>query len=166
MAKSENLNSLAEELRLGLESFIFIDDNELECAEVRARCPEVLVLQIPRRSERIPRFLRNIWAFDSRPTSTEDSSRVEWYRTNTQRADFHARTLSLKDFIDGLQLRVDITAVKEDEIGRVSQLTFRTNQFNFTARQRSESEIRSLLRDTHRRCLVARVTDRFGHYGL
>src|SRR5262249_32599575 len=55
---------------------------------------------------------------------------------------------------------------KEEELGRVSQLTLRANKLNFTTRRRSESEIRHLLRDSRRRCLVTKVTDRFGDYGL
>jgi FkbH-like protein len=53
-SKSENLKSLAAELQLGLDSFIFIDDNPVECAEVRANCPEVLTLQLPEQCDRIP----------------------------------------------------------------------------------------------------------------
>ena len=46
LPKSENLKSLAHELNLGLDSFIFLDDNSMECAEVRAQCPQVLTVAI------------------------------------------------------------------------------------------------------------------------
>ena len=47
--KSENLKSLAKELNLGLDSFIFIDDNPVECADIKINCPEVLTLQLAAR---------------------------------------------------------------------------------------------------------------------
>ena len=52
--KSENIRSLAQELKLGLDSFIFLDDNPIECAEVRSGCPEVLTLQVPERGGHRP----------------------------------------------------------------------------------------------------------------
>ena len=54
--KSENIRSLAQELNLGLDAFVFIDDNPVECAEVRANCPEVLTLQLPPADD-VGRFL-------------------------------------------------------------------------------------------------------------
>src|SRR5262249_10608652 len=55
--KSESLKSLSEELNLGLESFIFVDDSEIECAEVEARCGEVLILRAPKQDNYIDRWL-------------------------------------------------------------------------------------------------------------
>ena len=65
-----------------------------------------------------------------------------------------------------MQLRVEITEATEDQLGRVSQQTFRTNQFNFTTIRRSENEIKDFLKREHATCLVVRVVDRFGDYGL
>nr|MBA2749598.1 HAD-IIIC family phosphatase [Tatlockia sp.] len=78
-AKSKNLKSLASELNLGLDSFIFIDDNPVECAEVQANCPEVLTLLLPTKVEEIPRFLQHIWAFDRLKVTTEDKKRTSLY---------------------------------------------------------------------------------------
>ncbi len=72
----------------------------------------------------------------------------------------------MKDFVKGLQLRVEIAEATEDQLGRVSQLTFRTNQFNFTTIRRSENEIKTFLKRDGANCLVVRVADRFGDYGL
>jgi HAD superfamily phosphatase (TIGR01681 family) len=63
-AKSENLHALANELQLGLDSFIFVDDNPVECAEVEARCPGVAAIQLPADPTEIPHFLNHVWAFD------------------------------------------------------------------------------------------------------
>jgi amino acid adenylation domain-containing protein/HAD superfamily phosphatase (TIGR01681 family) len=63
-SKSENIKRLAEELQLGLESFIFLDDNPAECVEVQTNCPDVLTLQLPQDPDSIPGFLRHVWAFD------------------------------------------------------------------------------------------------------
>ena len=39
LPKSQNLRTLAARLNLGLDSFVFLDDNPVECAEVRAGLP-------------------------------------------------------------------------------------------------------------------------------
>jgi FkbH-like protein/FkbM family methyltransferase len=165
-SKSENIKSLAKELNLGLDSFIFIDDNPVDCADVKINCPGVLTLQLPGSAESFASFLNHIWAFDDTASTTEDQNRTRMYQENTEREKFREQALSLKDFIKGLQLRVEIAEATEDQFGRVSQLTFRTNQFNFTTIRRSENEVREFLKRENTKCLAVRVADRFGDYGL
>lgn len=165
-SKSENIKSLAKELNLGLDSFIFIDDNPVDCADVKINCPSVLTLQLPRNTESFASFLNHIWAFDHTDATEEDQNRTRMYQESTKRQLYLEQSLSLKDFVKGLQLRVEITEATEDQLGRVSQQTFRTNQFNFTTIRRSASEIKNFLKHENASCLVVRVVDRFGDYGL
>ena len=164
--KSRNIQSLAHELNLGLDSFIFIDDNPVECAEVKSSCPEVLTLQLPTDPGLYPSFLQSIWAFDRAASTAEDGNRTRMYQENAERERFREKTLSLGDFIEGLGLKIDIREAVEEDIPRISQLTFRTNQFNFTSVRRSEPEVRAFLQRPDTDCLVVNVADRFGDYGL
>ena len=165
-SKSENIRSLATELNLGLDSFIFLDDNPIDCAEVEINCPGVLALQLPGNTDAFSSFLNHIWAFDSAGSTDEDRGRTKMYQESAQRELYRERSFSLKDFIEGLQLRIEIGDVARAQLDRVSQLTFRTNQFNFTTIRRSEKEIEDLLKGENAKCLVVRVEDRFGDYGL
>src|SRR5438270_5504228 len=72
--KSTNLARLAEDLDLALDSFILVDDSAKECTEAQAGSPEVLALPLPERPEKIPDFLKQVWAFD-RARVTEESRR-------------------------------------------------------------------------------------------
>jgi FkbH-like protein len=164
--KSENLKSLAEELGLGLDSFIFLDDSAVECAEVEARSAEVLALQLPLEVHEMSRLLSSVWAFDHRKTTQEDRNRSELYATNAKRELLRTQSLSLDEFLAGLELSVDISSMQDADIARVSQLSQRTNQFNFTTIRRSEIEIEKLCRKGNAECLVVRLRDRFGDYGL
>ena len=163
--KPENLRTLAAQFNLGLESFVFIDDNPVECAAVRAGCPEVVVLQLPPESARIPAFLERLWIFDRATATREDRERSEWYRANSEREEQRAAAPTLRDFLDGLELRIDVTEPTDEQLGRVAQLTMRTNQFNLTSIRRTEGEIRDWLKSGGT-CLVTSVSDRFGEYGL
>jgi FkbH-like protein len=164
LPKSENLKALARELNLGLDSFVFVDDNPVECAEVEASCPGVRTLLLPEDPEQIPQFLKHCWVFDHLKLTAEDRSRAEKYRQNQEREKFREQSPSLSDFLGGLELQVDIEPMKADQLARVCQLTQRTNQFNCTTRRRSEADIQKLL-DTAQ-ILTISVRDRFGDYGL
>jgi FkbH-like protein len=164
--KSENIKSLAEELKLGLEHFIFIDDSPLECAEVQANCPEVLTLQLPENPESIPQFLENIWAFDRLHTTETDKQRTLMYQQNLERERLQSKSLTFSDFITSLNIKIQISEMSDHSLPRVSQLTQRTNQFNATTIRRSEVEIKHLCEQDSYECLVVEVKDRFGDYGL
>ena len=163
--KSQSLRELAAELQLGLDSFVFVDDNPIECAEVEDQCPEVLTLLLPQDAEEIPGFLKNVWAFDHWKVTAEDAKRTEMYRQNAEREQIRKQASTLDDFLAGLELKLKIRAMEEADLARVSQLTERTNQFNFTTIRRSEAEIRQFL-ESGGQCLVVNLSDRFGDYGL
>jgi FkbH-like protein len=139
--KSDNLRSLAQELQLGLDSFIFVDDDAAVCAEVEANCPELLTLRLPGDLSTIPGLLRNYWAFDHLQVTAEDRQRTEMYRANADRNRLLANAGSIGNFLQSLELKCDITPLTTDHIARVAQLTQRTNQFNANGIRRTESEI-------------------------
>ena len=164
--KSENIQQLAGELNLGLDSFVFIDDNPVECAEVETHYPEVLTLQIPTTEKEIDTFIKHTWTFDQLGTTAEDQKRTELYQENMQRRQFEKKQNSFKDFLDGLNLELHFEAINSENIARVSQLTQRTNQFNATTIRRTENEMDQWLQQDHVGGLAVRVKDRFGDYGL
>jgi FkbH-like protein/FkbM family methyltransferase len=165
-AKSANLRALADELQLGLDSFILIDDDPVECAEVQAHCPEALVLQLPAAPETIPTFLQHVWAFDQLQITAEDAQRARFYQQQRQREDVRAAALTFRDFLAGLGLQVQIAPARTEQLGRVAQLSRRTNQFVIAPRPRSAAELETLVRDGALECLAVELRDRFGDYGL
>ena len=162
--KSENIKSLARELKLGLDSFIFLDDNPVECAEVRSGCPEVLSLRIPR-EEDVVRFLDHVWPFDRLRVTSEDQQRTAMYKQEMERVRFQSQSLTIEHFFEGLNLRVALSTLEPMQLPRVAQLTQRTNQFNFTTIRRTEAEIQQIL-TAGLECQMVEVSDRFGDYGL
>ena len=160
-AKPENLISLSSELGLGLDSFIFVDDNPKECAEVSESLPQVLTLALPENIDRTPEFLKHVWAFDHPVVTEEDRNRNVYY---AQQQEFGAevrRAASLEEFMASLDLRVSIQPPAPSKLPRVAQLTQRTNQFNLTTIRRTEAEIQAL-----EEVYAVEVSDRFGDYGL
>jgi FkbH-like protein len=164
--KADNIRSLSQQLGLALDSFVFIDNDPVECAEVRQRCPEVLTLLLPRDPKSIPLFLKHLWAFDQNRLSKEDQERTKLYREHFKRESLRSEFPTLKDFLTNLNLEIDIAPLIENETTRVSKLTVRTNQFNLTSTKRSVAQINKFRRIDKGECLTVRVKDRFGDYGL
>jgi FkbH-like protein len=164
LSKPANLRSLAEELNLGIDAFVFLDDNPVECAEMRAELPQVITIQVPSEGE-IPRLLQNLWVFDKVATTSEDAQRTRMYRENSARKAVESSAENIHQFLAALDVKIDIDVPSEEEWPRVEQLGQRTNQFNFTTRRRTAPELRSMIA-SGARVFRVRVADRFGDYGL
>jgi FkbH-like protein len=165
-SKAANLAELAAELNVGLDSFIFIDDNPKEIAEVAGSAPEVLALALPENTADFEPFLRHVWAFDRPAVTDEDRQRAGRIGQSVEFARQARRAASLEEFIAGLNLRVDFQPLAPERLDRVAQLTQRTNQFNTTTIRRTEAELQALLARPGYSCFTAEVSDRFGDYGL
>lgn len=162
--KSDSLAQLSTKLGLGLDSFVFIDDDPMQCAEVRRRYPEVLALQMP--AQGVANFCQHIWPLDNRSVTQESGRRTAAYREHVAREDVRETSLSFKDFLESLELNVVIAALHEQDLARASELTLRTNQFNLTGLRITEAEFRHLVLRDGGLCFGVRVKDRFGDYGL
>ena len=160
--KAANLAALADELEIGLDTFILVDDNPKEVQEAQAGAPQALSLALPTRAAEIPGFLTHVWAFDRARVTEEDRRRGELYVQRAERTRAWRSSANLGDFIASLELEVAIAPLQSGSVERVAQLTQRTNQMNVTCIRRSAAEIQRLSAE----CLTVHVTDRFGSYGL
>jgi amino acid adenylation domain-containing protein/FkbH-like protein len=173
LPKSANIKSLAEELDLGLDSFIFIDDNHIECAEVKASFPEILVIHLPAIKPKEKgcifrlEYLKNIWAFDLKGTSAEDEKRTEFYQKNKLRYALKSKSTDYKTFLKNLDIKTHIREAQPKDIDRIIQLSQRTNQFNLFPNAISDIEFNQLIvQKQSPGCLTIAVSDKYGDYGL
>ena len=164
LRKSDNVRALAAELRLGLDSVVFLDDNPVECAEVQAHCPGVQVVRLPDDAADFPAFLAHLWGVDRPASRAPALARTRLYRQDRQREDARAGSADFEAFLASLQLRVTLAAPAPDQWDRVAELSRRTNQFNLAPQPRPAAYFEGLAPDVH--CLAVEVADRFGDYGL
>jgi FkbH-like protein len=165
-SKAANLAALSAELNVGLDTLLFLDDNPKECAEVAEGAPDALPLALPENIDDLPEFLDHVWAFDHLVVTEEDRQRGAMMAQTLEFGREVRKAASLEEFIAGLNLRVDIQPMAHERLGRVAQLTQRTNQFNCTTIRRSEAELQALLAEGRHEIFTAEVADRFGEYGL
>ncbi|HEU4327239.1 MAG TPA: amino acid adenylation domain-containing protein, partial [Roseiflexaceae bacterium] len=163
--KSQSIAELIDELGLGLESCIFLDDSPIVRADVRAALPQIATVGLPEDPDALALALEHLWAVDQLATTEEDRERTALYRQNLERERFRRESLTLASFLADLGLEVRIAPLLPDDIARVAQLTWRTNQFNLSTVRRSEAEIAALA-DAGLQCHTVSARDRFGDYGL
>jgi len=163
--KSKNIRQISKELDLGLDSFIFIDDNPMECAEVMMNCPEVLTIQMKDESGFVERLTNHLWAVDSGKVSVEDQQRTRQYLQNIDRKKLLKNTPSYAVFIKGLDLRVMIHHVDFKNYSRISQMTYRINQFRTKPGRLSEQHVKGLIDNNTTELYAINASDRYGDYG-
>lgn len=159
--KAQNLSHLIKTLNIGDDSVLFLDDNPIECAIVSSFIPEAVVVQFE------PLFFHHIWDIPIyHKGTTEDIERPTMYRQHLRRESLKHNSKSFSEFIDSLDLRIQISLIKDNEIERVAQLTQRTNQFNASTHRRKSQQIQEFLEDEKKSIHVIHAKDRFGSYGL
>ena len=165
--KAGNLADVAQELNLGIDSFVFVDDNPVEREEMKALLPDVEVPEFPEDKHDQPRFLRHIARlyFPDMRMTEEDRRKTAQYQEEAERRNF-AANLSVENYLKGLEIWADVHQIREQEIPRVAQLSQKTNQFNVLTNRYSIDEVVRFAHDANRLLLTVHAGDRFGDQGL
>jgi len=163
--KVKNLQEIAKELNIGLDSLVFIDDDKTNRELVKELLPEVFVLELSEDPCEYVTALEKLKIFNSFSITKEDLEKREMYLTERKRDELKSKSINLESFLERLELKITILGVEEENISRVSQLTQKTNQFNLTTKRYTEEEIMSFLRNKEYLLKLIQVNDRFGDYG-
>jgi FkbH-like protein len=165
--KPANIRSMAEELNLGLDSFVFLDDSPHEREAMRRMCPELAVPEMPTDPAARPLWLRSLSITWPTRLTDEDSRRTQMYLAEKRRTDLRDSAVSFDDYLRGLDQRLLVRLTGDDAVGRVAQMHLRTNQFNLTTERYDEAVIKAMV-DAPERFLVlhGQALDKFGNHGV
>jgi FkbH-like protein len=164
--KATNLRSIAAELNVGSDSLVFLDDNPIERLQVRLMAPEVKVLEVPSDATAFAPIVLGFAGFDRLHLSEEDRQRTRIYAEQRDRNSLRESATSIEDYLRDLRVVVHPGSLNQGDLGRVAQLTQKTNQFNLTTRRYTEAQIKALAATPGCRMETYRVSDRFGDNGL
>lgn len=164
--KPSNLRTLAEELSLGLDSFVFLDDNPFERSLVRERVPEVTVPEVDGTPWGMLAALRRGLYFEAVSLTAEDLDRHRSYEASRALRTARQGGEALDDFLQGLGMTCRHGPVGPATLQRVTQLVNKTNQFNLTTRRYAEPELGQRAEDPAWWCRWFALEDRFGDHGL
>jgi len=165
LPKAEGIPAIAKSLNIGTDSLVFIDDNPMEIGYMREARPEVTSILVPSEPAEIVAEMQALTLFDQLEVTDEDRKRADMMRAERDREVLGAQ-INHSDFLRALDLKVDLFRAKTEDLGRITQLINKTNQYNLTTIRRTLDEVRALANSDDWRLYGMRVTDKFGEYGL
>jgi FkbH-like protein len=164
--KSDNLRRMAEELNLGLDSFVFVDDNPAEIEIVRRFAPAVSTILLGDDPAEYAGQLQDCGWFEPRRITREDRERTGQYRAESERQTLLASAADMDAYLESLAMEAVVGEFTPVDVPRLAQLINKSNQFNLTTRRRTEAEVQALLGDPDHLGVSVRLRDRFGDHGL
>jgi len=164
--KAANLQAIAKELNIGLDSLVFMDDSPIERAWIRQSLPEVLVVDLPSDPMLYAQTLEGLTDFEILSLTEEDTQRGALYATERVRHEFKKTSDNFEEFLAGLKTVLTIGVAEIKDIPRVAQLTRRTNQFNMTTHRYTDAETMEMVLSQDILVYTLRVRDVFGDSGL
>jgi FkbH-like protein len=164
--KATNVQAIADELSLGLDAMVFLDDNPMERGLVRKLLPQVAVPELPEEPANYARTLAAAGYFEAVAFANEDINRAGYYSANAKRAEMHRRVGGLEAYLESLDMT--ITFQPFDALGRarIVQLINKSNQYNLTTRRYTDPEVAAAEDDPDVFTLQVRLADTFGDNGM
>lgn len=164
-AKSSNIKEIAKNLNLGLDSFVFVDDNPAERQEVKMNAPVVAVPEISQPEQYI--FDLDFHGyFEITNFTAEDTKRTDYYKQNKLREEEQANYTDYNDYLNSLQMKWEFTDFDPAAIERITQLINKTNQFNLTTARMGFNEVKEKMLADDYLCLQGTMEDKFGDNGI
>ena len=165
--KADNIMEIAEELNIGLDSMVFIDDNPTERELIKQMLPQVSVPNFPEKPYLFPKFIKDLTDnyFSIYKLTKEDYEKTQQYKKNADRRQHQNCFTDYNSYLRSLDIQLTIEQINNLNIARLAQMTQKTNQFNLTTNRYTEADISNL---TQKGALVygLRVKDKFGDNGL
>jgi len=164
--KSQNIREIADELNIGTNSLVFIDDSKYEISEVNNTLPEVTTILVPEDIGELPsKIIASLHLFDRQKITEDDKLRADRVRQEVGRKSASSK-LTREEFLKSLKLELSYFQPNPQELDRTTQLVNKTNQFNLTTKRMETAEVQSFVKDNKKFIRCIRVLDRFGDYGL
>jgi FkbH-like protein len=164
--KSENMIAIANDLNIGLDSMVFLDDDPAQRKLVRDLLPEVKVIELPKNPVTYFQIVQTLIDFESIRLTDEDRNRGQSYAAQKERKFLASKSESFNKYLKSLNAVVDIRPSNFQEIARLSQLCQRTNQFNLSTKRYTESHIKDLLDSPDKKLFSLKYKDIFGDDGI
>ncbi len=165
--KTSNIQEIAEELNIGLDSMVFLDDTAAERWQMRQFQAEVEVPDFPDNPHQLSAFFKSVYEkyFQVYKITSEDSLKTAQYASNIERINLKKNFANTDEYLVGLSLELKVCGADKFTLPRIAQMTQKTNQFNLTTQRYAESELQTII-DEGNLVLCLGVIDKFGDNGI
>ena len=164
--KASNIRFIQNTLNIGMDSFVFLDDNPFERNAVRSLIPEITVPELPENPEEYVDYLRRLNLFETASYSEEDRVRTQQYQAEARRVSLQSQCADYDAYMESLEMVAQAKPFDSFHFPRIAQLTQRSNQFNLRTVRYTEQEIATIAADEKYVTLYFTLRDKFGDHGL
>lgn len=164
--KSDNLKAIAQELNIGVDSLVFIDDNPAECAEVRTALPEVTVVEMQGDPAYFPKLIEELQLFVPLDFTAEDAARTKSYAAREALTSVSSSPATLEAHLRSLDMEGTVRPASPVDLTRIEQLFRKTNQFNLTGRTYEQTALERAVTADSQVLLAAWLSDVHARHGL
>jgi FkbH-like protein len=164
--KATNIQAIAEELSLGLDAMVFLDDNPVERGLVRKLLPQVAVPELPEEPAYYARTLAAGGYFEAVTFAREDLKRAGFYQDNAKRASLQKQVGGVDAYLASLDMTITFQPFDATGRARIVQLINKSNQYNLTTRRYTDPEVTAAENDPEVFTLQVRLADIFGDNGM
>lgn len=164
--KASNIKYIQQTLNLGMDSFVFLDDNPFERNMVKSIIPEITVPDLPEDPALYLSYLKEQNLFETASYSEEDSSRTKQYQAEISRVTTEKKYESIDDYLVSLEMLASAKSFEPFYFPRIAQLTQRSNQFNLRTIRYTEADIEEIAKSDKYITIYFTLKDKFGDYGL
>jgi len=164
--KATNIQAIAEELSLGLDAMVFLDDNPVERGLVRKLLPQVAVPELPEEPAWYARTLAAAGYFEAVAFAAEDLQRAGFYQDNARRANLQKQVGGVDVYLASLEMTITFQPFDATGRARIVQLINKSNQYNLTTRRYTDPAVTDAENDPEVFTLQVRLADIFGDNGM
>jgi FkbH-like protein len=164
--KATNIKAIAQELSLGLDAMVFLDDNPVERGLIRQVLPQVAVPEVNDDPASYARTLAAAGYFETVSFSEEDRKRAALYQENAKRITLQQQAGDVGAYLASLDMEIVFKPFDATGRMRIVQLINKSNQYNLTTRRYTEADLLEVERAPGTFTLQVRLIDRFGDNGM
>ena len=164
--KASNMLEISEELNIGLDSFVFFDDDPVNRELIKETMPEITTPDLPHDPSLYSKVIQSLHDFSTFQITFEDTKRGQMYLEQKQRTKSQNSLSDISEFLKTLNLEIEIKKTNSFTIPRISQLTLKTNQFNLTTKRYQEDQIQKFSEDNNFLINCVQIKDKFGDNGI
>lgn len=163
--KSQNISEIAQELNIGLDSLIFVDDNPAEIAQVKTILPEVTSILLPSQHELMKSIFDDYPFLEKLKILESDRNKTDQYRQEAERNELRSSAPDLGEYLAQLQITLKLREASKTDLERIHQLFNKTNQFNLTTKRYTQAEVESFYQSSEYILFCFDTADKYGDMG-
>ena len=162
--KSKNIRQISKDLFLGLDSFVFWDDNPIERDKVRNELKDVEVIEPHEDESCWAKQLLEYSGFSKFKITKDDHAKTKQYKSRSIFLEKKDSSQNEILYLKKIKIKAQLKNIDTDNIDRASQISQKTNQFNFSSKRYQISDIKNL-KKSHL-CFLINLKDIYGDHGL